>query len=220
MNKNNIKAILFDLDGTLFRSEMYHFIAWNEALKNFNITVDPSVYGIYVGKSAEWIEDDIKKRYKADFQKGDLIKEKNKIFIELFGNLGWENGGLMPYAKEAIEYFYNKSFQLAICTSGSREETIFKLQSADIEKYFDAIFTADDVEFCKPAPDIYLSAISKFQLKNNECLAIEDTESGLMAAKEAGAFCFAIPTEHSKKQNFEKADRVLTSLKDLIDFFN
>jgi len=220
MNKNNIKAILFDLDGTLFRSEMYHFIAWNEALKKFSIIVSPEKYILYTGKSAEWIEDDIRAMCNNAFQKGELINEKNKIFMDLFGNLGWEDGGLMPYAKEAIEYFYNKSFQLAICTSGGREETIFKLQSASIEKYFDAIFTADDVEFCKPAPDIYLSAISKFQLKDNECLAIEDTESGLTAAKEAGAFCFAIPTEHSRKQNFEKADKVLASLKDLIDFFN
>ncbi|MCK9578279.1 HAD family phosphatase [bacterium] len=220
MQKENIKAILFDLDGTLFKSERYHLAAWNEALNKFNISIDPSLYPIYVGKSAEWIEEDIKKRFDADFKKGELIKEKNKIFVNLFGYTEWDTEGLMPFARKSVQFFYDNSFLLSICTSGSREETVMKLRNSDMEKYFNTIFTADDVKLCKPAPDIYLAAINHFQLEGYQCLAIEDTQSGVIAAKDAGAFCFAIPNEHSKKQDFSAADKVLESLNDLIQFFN
>ncbi|MFA5080726.1 MAG: HAD family phosphatase [Candidatus Paceibacterota bacterium] len=219
MNKQDIKAILFDLDGTLCKSEWLHFIAWNKALKNFNIKIDPSLFMIYNRRSPQWIENDIKLKSNANFQEGDLIKEKDRIFIELFGESNSEDNGLMPYAYDAVKFFYDNSFMLAVCTSGSRDETILKLKNGNIEKYFNAIFSADDVEFPKPAPDIYKLAIDSFKLTADQCLVIEDTESGLIAAKEAGAFCFVVPTEYSQKQNFEKANKVLTSLKDLIIFF-
>ncbi|MFA6348361.1 MAG: HAD family phosphatase [Candidatus Paceibacterota bacterium] len=219
MNKQNIKAILFDLDGTLFKSEWYHFMAWNKAVKNFDISIKPETAKIYVGKSAKWIEDDIRVRYNANFKEGELIKEKEKIFTELFGEVK-QGDDLMPHAKDILQYFFDNSFKLAVCTCGGREETIQKLKNSDIEKYFNEIFTADDVEFCKPAPDVYQLAVNVFKLSPDECLAIEDTESGLVAAKEAGVFCFVIPTEHSKGQSFERADKIFNSLKDVFDFFN
>jgi len=81
------------------------------------------------------------------------------------------------------------------------------------------IITKDDVLKGKPAPDIYLEAMKRLGLRGGECLAVEDTEHGLEAAKRAGAFCFAIPQEFSIGQNFSKADKVLESLKDVVCFF-
>ncbi|MFA6252449.1 MAG: HAD family phosphatase [Candidatus Paceibacterota bacterium] len=218
MQKENIKAILFDLDGTLFRSERYHLMAWNEALKKFDITVDPEIYHIYIGKSAKWIEADIKNRYNKNFADGELIKEKDKIFQELFKQKGWSAEGLMPFARESVEFFNNNSYLLSICTNGSREETLLKLRNSGIEKYFDAVFTTDDVASAKPAPDVYLAAIKKFGLNGNQCLAIDDTQSGILSAKSAGAYCFAVPNEYSG-QDFKEADQILNSLEDLINFF-
>jgi len=62
--------------------------------------------------------------------------------------------------------------------------------------------------------------MKRFNLWGNQCLAVEDTEPGLESAKQAGAFCFIIPTEFSLGQDFSKADKILTSLKDLISFSN
>lgn len=217
MKKEDIKAILFDLDGTLFRSEACDYIAWNEALKRFDITIPLELYPLYTGKSAEWVEADIRQRFDKGIQKGEIVKLKKEIFIEMFGS---EEIALMPYAREALEYFYYKmKLPLAICTGGVKEEVVIKLKNNDLKEYFSVIVTASDVLFNKPAPDVYLSAMESFGLVGANCLAIEDTETGIEAAKNAGAFCFAIPNEFSRKQNLSKADMTLNSLQDLIDFF-
>jgi len=152
MQKENIKAILFDSDGTLFQSEKYHLTAWAQALKNFNIKVEPESYRKYICKSEKWIESDIKKQYNANFNDGDLIKEKDKIFLEIFGSQELKGKGLMPYARESVDFFWNKSFLLALCTNGGKNETLLKLKNNDMEKYFNIIITAEDVQSPKPAP--------------------------------------------------------------------
>ncbi|MDD4409467.1 MAG: HAD family phosphatase [Candidatus Pacebacteria bacterium] len=217
INKEDIRAILFDLDGTLFRSEACDYIAWNEALKQFNIFVGPESYTLYTGKSAEWVEADLIEKSGLDIVPNSIIDLKKKIFVEMFGE---EEIALMPYAKEAVKFFRDKSYHLGLCTGGTKREVFIKLENSNMDRCFSVIVTADDVPSNKPAPDVYLSAIDRFGLLPNQCLAVEDTETGVMAAKSAGAFCFAIPNEFSKHQNLSKADRVLDSLKDLIDFFN
>jgi HAD superfamily hydrolase (TIGR01509 family) len=216
MEKDNIRAILFDLDGTIFRSEACDYIAWNEALKKFNITVPLELYPLYTGKSEEWVENDIRQRYDSSIKEGEIIRLKKEIFIKMFGT---EEIVLMPYAEEAIKYFFDRNFSLAICTGGHKQEVDIKLRNNNLRNYFSSIVTSSDVESNKPAPDVYLKAMEGFGLSGINCLAIEDTQTGVQAAKSAGAFCFAIPSEFSETQDFSKADMVLDSLKSVIDFF-
>ena len=217
MNKENIKAILFDLDGTLFKTEAYQIKAWDEVLRKRGIIVPAKDYFRYIGKTALEVEKDLAKDYGLDIEPGELEKEKEELILEWFGSADLE---LMPHAREAVEFFSNQpEFKLALCTSGSEKEVVCKLEKNNLRDRFDVIITKDDVSKGKPAPDIYLEAMKRMGLQGYQCLAIEDTEHGLEAAKRAGAFCFAIPQEFSLGQDFSKADKVLTSLKDLVCFF-
>jgi len=108
---------------------------------------------------------------------------------------------------------------VALCSGGDREEILTKLKMNNFLKYFSVIVAGDDVQHSKPAPDIYLLAVKLLNLNPDECLAFEDTQYGLQAAKEAGLCCFAIPNEYSNKQDFSLADKILTSLNDAIIFF-
>jgi HAD superfamily hydrolase (TIGR01509 family) len=217
MNKENIKAILFDLDGTLFKTEAYQIKAWDEVLKKRGITVSPKDYFRYIGKTALEVEKDLIKDFGLDIQEGELEKEKEELILKWFRG---EDLELMPYAREALEFFSNQAdFKLALCTSGSEKEVLCKLKKNNLSDKFDVIITKDDVSRGKPAPDVYLEAMERLGLQGYQCLAIEDTEHGLEAAKRAGAFCFAIPQEFSLGQNFSKADKVLESLKDVVCFF-
>ncbi|MDD5696593.1 MAG: HAD family phosphatase [Candidatus Pacebacteria bacterium] len=217
MNKENIKAILFDLDGTLFKTEAYQIKAWDEVLKKRGITVSPKDYFKYIGKTALEVEKDLIKDFGLDIQEGELEKEKEELILKWFRG---EDLELMPYAREALEFFSNQpDFKLALCTSGSEKEVVCKLKKNNLSDKFDVIITKDDVSRGKPAPDVYLEAMERMGLQGYQCLAIEDTEHGLEAAKRAGAFCFAIPQEFSLGQDFSKADKVLESLKDVVCFF-
>jgi HAD superfamily hydrolase (TIGR01509 family) len=127
---------------------------------------------------------------------------------------------LMPFAKEAGELLSNNhQFNIALCSGGPSEEILTKLEKNDFVKYFSIITAGSDVEKSKPYPDIYLLAVERLGLKPEECLAFEDTQYGLQSAKSAGVFCFVIPNEYSIKQDFSKADKVISSLKEAIDYF-
>lgn len=218
MEIKNIKAILFDLDGTLYKTEAYQLKAWNDVLEKKGVFIDPKDYFKYVGKTASEVEKDIIKEYNLDIQVGDLEREKEELLLQWFKDD--DDLELMPYAKEAIDFFSDhSSLLIGLCTSGSNNESIYKLQRNGLDDKFDVIVTKDDVSKGKPAPDIYLEAMKRLGVREIECLAVEDTEHGLEAAKRAGAFCFVVPQEFSKGQNFSKADKILESLNDLILFF-
>ncbi|MDD5568819.1 MAG: HAD family phosphatase [Candidatus Pacebacteria bacterium] len=217
MNKEDIQGILFDSDGTLFRSEYRQAKAWDEILAEYNLSIQPEDYFLYAGKTSEEIEEMIAKKNNLKIEKGSLVKRKDELMLKLYGK---DNLELMPCAREAVEYFHNNPrFKIALCTNGNKEEMEVKLERNGFARYFSVVITKTDVEKAKPFPDIYLKAMQELNLSPNQCLVIEDTEHGLEAAKRAGAYCFVVPHEFSNSHNFDKADKVLTSLKDLVDFF-
>jgi len=217
MNPKNIKAILFDSDGTLFQSEYRQAKIWDEILAEHNINIPPEDYILYAGKTAEQIEAILIDRYNLKIKKGSLVKKRDEMVLKLYGI---ENLELMPCAREAVEFFYHHpDFDLALCTNGGIEEVRLKLVRNGFDHYFSAIITKDDVLNPKPAPDIYLSAMKKLRFQPTECLIIEDTAHGLMAAKASGAYCFVVPNSFAKGHDFSKADKILKSLRDLILFF-
>lgn len=217
MNKENIKAILFDSDGTLFMSEYRQAKVWKNILDDYNIEIPKEDYLLYAGKTSEQIEEIITSKYDLNLNKGDLVKRRDEEMLKLYGEDGLE---LMPCAREAVEFFHkHPNFKIALCTNGGKEEMEVKLKRNGFDKYFSLVITKTDVDKPKPAPDIYLAAMDKLKVKPKECLVIEDTEHGLKAAKAAGAYCFVVPNGFADGHDFTKADKILTSLRDLIKFF-
>jgi HAD superfamily hydrolase (TIGR01509 family) len=218
MNKENIKGIIFDLDGILFDSEYYQWQGWVEPLREFGVELTKEMYFKYAGKSWRPIGEEMVKDFNLNISVEDLWERKKKLLEKWFNEKAMP---LMPYAKEAAEYFSsNPQFKVALCSGGDRDEIITKLEKNDFVKYFSVITAGSDVKKSKPEPDIYLLSAERLGLKPEECLAFEDTQYGLQAAKSAGCYCFAVPNEYSEKQDFSKADKVISSLKEVVEFFN
>jgi len=216
LNLNKIKGVIFDLDGVLVDTEHYQSQAWIEVLKNYHISLSQKDMLNYKGKSAEVIEEELKKKYGLEIKKGELVQKRNKKVLEIFKN---KEIKLMPYSKDAVEFFKKQGKKLAIASTGAKKEVLLKLQKTDLLPYFLAVTSRSDVKKGKPYPDIYLIATKKLDLKPKECLAIEDTQPGVESAKSAGLFCFAVPNEFSKNQEFLRADKVFQNLKEVVDFF-
>jgi len=85
----------------------------------------------------------------------------------------------------------------------------------NILSYFDVFVTCEDVVNGKPAPDVYLEVAKRLKLKPLECLALEDSESGVAAGKSADMKVIAIPNKYTKNHNFSKADLIVKSLDDI-----
>ena len=218
MNKEDIKGIIFDLDGVLFDSEYYQWQGWVEPLREYGIELTKVMYFNYAGKSGKQIDEELIKDFNLNIPVGTLLEAK-KVLIEKWFNE--KTMPIMPFAKEAAEFFVNNpKFKVGLCSGGDKGEILTKLEKNDFVKYFSVITAGSDVARSKPWPDIYLLAAEKLRLKPEECLAFEDTQYGLQAAKSAGVYCFAVPNEYSEKQDFSKSDKVISSLKEAIEFFN
>ncbi len=118
-----------------------------------------------------------------------------------------------PGAVELVERLRGRT-RLGLASNSPRHLVDSALATARITDAFDAIVTSDDVAESKPAPDIYLLACERLGVQPADALALEDSASGIAAAKAAGLTCIAVP--QFAETDVSAADRVIDSLEDLL----
>jgi HAD superfamily hydrolase (TIGR01509 family) len=120
-----------------------------------------------------------------------------------------------PGAVELIEGLRNLAgVRLGLASNSPRYLVDDALKTAGLADAFDSIVTSDDVKHAKPAPDIYLLACERLGVDPSEAVALEDSASGVAAAKAAGLTCIAVPM--FAETDVSAADRVVDSLEDLL----
>jgi HAD superfamily hydrolase (TIGR01509 family) len=207
-----IKAILFDHDGTLVNSEYSHFHIWQQVLRGYGVNFSEDQYkadhsGIPTPKNAAlFIE-----RFNLSDSCIKLIAKKEAVTREYLLNNPYP---LMPSVIEIIELLANHDLKMAVVTGAAGESARSTLKDYDLEKYFAFVASADDVVNSKPAPDVYLHAVEKLKLKPDQCIALEDTQTGIQAAHDAGMLCCAIPNAFSEHHDFTLANYIANDLPD------
>ena len=176
----NIKALIFDCDGTLVDSMPLHMKAWEEAFKYFNEKFDfPFLYSLKGMKEVEII-----KLYNKNFgmaiEAEDMVAKKHDYFLENINSVK----PIEPVVNIAKEYF--GKLPLAVI-SGSVKEIVYKeLQVVGILHLFNKIFSANDSFKAKHAPNIFFAAAKNINVLPEYCLVFEDGDAGLEAAEKAG----------------------------------
>lgn len=219
-----LKALLFDVDGTLADTERDgHRIAFNQAFAEAGLTWhwDLALYGdlLQVTGGKERIQFFIE-RYQPSFTKPEdltrfiaqLHKRKTHFYLELLqtGAIPLRSGvqRLLQEAREA-------GLRLAIVTTTTPENVTYLLKSNLGEEslaWFECIAAGDIVPNKKPAPDIYQYALAHMNLKPEECLAFEDSENGLKAALGAHIPTIVTVNAYTEKQDFTGALLVVDQL--------
>lgn len=208
----SFKAIIFDHDGTLVDSEGVHFSIWHTLLKDRNIHFTQEAYqkdhcGVPTRKNAELIVEQYETGLTAE-QLCELKQEHLKAW------LGKQPFPLMPMALEALQVCRDKGMKIAMATGAGDLEANATLAGHQLGSFFDAVVTKDQVRHSKPAPDTYLLAIEKLGVKASECAAIEDSFTGVAAAKAAQLTCISVAYDQAKQHDLSRADG---HAKDLLD---
>jgi HAD superfamily hydrolase (TIGR01509 family) len=148
------------------------------------------------------------KRHDIKMSLEDLQKIKKKIYLDVLKR----KVKLKPDAKRTIINLHKK-YKLALASQGHRYNVDIIVKKFKLSKFFQAIIGKQDVNKGKPNPEIFLKASKELKVKPEECLVIEDTEKGIIAAKRAGMICIAVPDSWTKRYNdFSKADLVVNLL--------
>jgi beta-phosphoglucomutase-like phosphatase (HAD superfamily) len=219
---NNIRAILFDLDGLLVATEKLHAAAYSAAFGRFGVTLnEEEIYrkmGIATRENVRRImgEQGIpQSKYK------EILKLRYDIYHTLVKRtpLAFKDG-----AVECLEYIIKKNLKKGLVTSSIREHALSVLENLmqhsssriNLLDYFDVLVFGDDIDKSKPDPEIYTSACTRLDIKPGHCVALEDSEAGVLSAKSAGLFVIAVPNSNTVGHNLENADIKLVSLREIM----
>lgn len=202
-----ITTLIFDLDGTIADTEELHFQAWQQTLLDHGVPeFSFEDFLRYVGTSNEKVAHDHCTAYDLGLGEKELIHYKQELYMKLIPQVQLCSG-----AKELIELCATH-FTIGLASSSHQREVHAILESQGLLKYFKTIVCGDMVTHRKPDPEIYLKAAKKLGVDPQACMAFEDTEHGLNAAKSAGMYGVAIPTLFSKNHDFTRADTCLKNL--------
>jgi HAD superfamily hydrolase (TIGR01509 family) len=212
-----IKAILFDVDGTLSETEEIHRKSFNRAFAVHGLTWhwSQSQYRklLDVSGGKERIRfylsahpDDFLLDNDVDQFVRSVHETKTDIYTQLVQDGAAE---LRPGIRELIDETTRLGIRRAIATTTSLPNVEALLGAAAL---FETICAGDSVPNKKPAPDIYLATLEEMKLRPDECIAIEDSRNGLVAATAAGIPTVITPGIYTNDQRFDEAMLVTTDL--------
>lgn len=179
---NNIKSIIFDMDGVIFDTELVYLEIWSKVFEKYGYKLQKEVYAEVLGTGRENVKKVFLNNYGNELPIDKMYREKDED-LEKAVDKGIP---LKQGAYEILYYLKNNNYKIALATSASKERALKQLRYADIEKFFDVIVSRDDVKETKPNPDIFLKAAKKLNVNPNECIVIEDSSAGIKAAFNAG----------------------------------
>ena len=205
-----IRAILWDNDGVLVDTEGLYFQAGHEVLATQGVELTHK----------DFAEQSLKKGLSVfDFlpvQDAELIErlrlKRNARYSALLAN----GVQIVDGVVETLETFYGR-VQMGIVTGSLRDHFDIVHAQTNLLPFFDFVLAREDYEEAKPHPDAYLTAMRLHGLQPDDCVVVEDSERGCIAAAAAGLRVLAVPNALSKYGDFSSAYKILNSVRDVVN---
>ena len=206
-----LKAIIFDMDGVLIDSIGPIWESFSRVLKDEGAHFSED----YIKRNlARSLRDNLQ-AWKTEFG----IKDYNLMeFSKKAGEIQFDlmkkekvNSGLLALLQESKEH----NIICAVATSSLRWRAEKILDLLGIKSFFQALVTADEIKHHKPAPDTFLEAAKKLNIKPEECVVIEDAGNGIDAAKNANMKTIALLTKYHSLDELKHADLVIKDFSEL-----
>lgn len=185
------KTVIFDLDGVICHTDMYHYQAWKQIADELGIYFDEEINNRLRGVSRMESFEIILERYEGTMSLEDKVvytTRKNEAYKELLKNMS--PADLSPEVKETLDGLRAKGLKLAI--GSSSKNAGFILERLGLDGYFDAVSDGNNITRSKPDPEVFVKAAQLVGEASGDCLVVEDAKAGLEAAIGGGMDCAAM----------------------------
>lgn len=208
-----IKTVIFDMDGVIVDTEPVHHYAYDQHFKQLNIEVSPEMYASFTGNSTKNIYERLKGIYEIEYDVPTLVQSKRNFFNDAFDRK--EDLFLLDGVEDLIKELHSYGMQLVLASSSAKVTIDRVFSRFGLHKYFSHIVSGEDFPNSKPHPAIFQHAAFLSGTTVENCIVIEDSTNGILAAKAAGIYCVGYDSFHSKMQDYSKADKVITHFSEL-----
>jgi len=203
-----IKAVIFDMDGVIADSQKIHSSVEHQILSREGVDLSPEeITRRFAGrKTAEFFVELLGDKR---MDVGTLINEKNnRVLKEIKTHVDPIEG-----AVDLIKTLHDNGIPLAVASSSIKEVVYATLGALNLVDFFERIVCGDEVDKCKPDPEIYLKTAEQLDINPSEAVVIEDAIAGMLAAKNAGMKCIGLVVD--PKSEKYPANLLVSSLSDL-----
>lgn len=212
--RGEIKAVIFDMDGVIIESESLWRKAMIKGFAEFDIQLSEEdcrkTMGLRIAEVIEiWV-----KTYNKPLS---LIQPIENRIIALLIEFIENQGEFIPGIPELLDFCKSNNLQTGLATSSSNQLMQVILKKLQLETYFVAAVSAEHLPFGKPHPEVFLKCAALLGIKANECLVIEDSFNGIIAAKASQMQVVAVPDgDHIHHKGFYAADYRALSMYDVL----
>lgn len=205
-----IKAVVFDMDGLIVDSEPIESDSIKILLEKYGKTPIYHDNGlIHVPGTAGQTYQMLIDKYNLKVDIKTLRRNRRRIFTKLIKSKTFPTSDL----SNLIYILVTHNIKIALASNRNRKHIDLILTRMGVKELFEVILGPGKKIRHKPSPDIYITTAKKLKVKTEECLVLEDSESGIVAGKEAGMKVIAVPNIYTKNQDLSKADLIVNSLK-------
>lgn len=201
-NMAEIKACIFDMDGVLVSTEIYHFKAWKRLAATIGIDIDETFNENLKGVSRSVCIDLILKHggvEKTQAEKDALAAQKNEWFLE-YVKSEITPANVYPGVIDFLKSLKQQGYKTAIGSASKNAPLL--VEKLGIAQYFDALVDGNMITKAKPNPEVFLKGAELIGVAPQNCVVFEDAISGVEAAKNGGMFCIGV----GSPQLLSKAD--------------
>ena len=209
-----LNTFIFDMDGVIIDSEPFWRQAQIKILSTYSITITvEDCIKNTMGKRIDDVALTWCQLHQLSINPQILEKEIIAAVVQLITEKGKAKKGLF----ELLDFLTKNNFNIALATSSSKPIIDAVFNRLNIASYFKVVCSADDEEYGKPHPAIYLKAAKLLKVPTGNCLVLEDSVTGLIAAKAASINTIVIP-EDKNDPRFTLANNIYTSMLDVINY--
>jgi HAD superfamily hydrolase (TIGR01509 family) len=208
------KTVIFDMDGVIVDTEPVHRYAYFQHFYELNIDVTEEMFTSFTGNSTRNVFQRVKAIFNlVDADVEELILRKRSLFNDAFDHK--EDLELLEGVEKLIKDLHQNGMQLILASSASKVTIERVFRRFGLHPYFTHIVSGEDFPKSKPHPAIFEFAASLSVAPKENCIIIEDSTNGVLAAKAAGIYCIGYNSIHSKLQDLSKADSIINHFDDL-----